>query len=422
MQRSTSGESLVRFESALRLLPELPAGSARDQQELAIRVAMVMPISLVRGFGAAEVEANLKRARELCDQTGAAAGTKFQVLHGLSAHYAIVANFERARSLAVQILELGAKCGDDIVTCIGYFDLGGTYVWAGEFPAAAKALQQAVGIYERLLHGSPQAVFGPMMFLFPLVFGIQQLSWTFWILGFPEKALHQIDRLQDIPEHLRASFQTAQILNADFEVRSFFLRDYGGWRAKAEAVIKLSRENGFAFLDALGTTHLGQIMVHDGEFDHGIRTIIEGMESIRATGEILASGWNNTHLAESLLTAGRAAEGLGAVEQAIAAAEQLHIQAHEAEAHRLKGELLLLSGAPQSEAEASMRRAIAIAQGQEAKGWELRAATSLARLLCRQRRIGEARDILAPVYNWFTEGLDTADLKDAKALLDELGT
>jgi tetratricopeptide (TPR) repeat protein len=373
----------------------------------------------VRGFGAKAVEANLARARALCDQTGAPASIVFQVLHGLSAHYAIVANFEMARSLAVQILELGSKCGDDLFACTGYFDLGGTYVWAGEFRAAAKALEHGAEIFERLLPNSPQAVFSPVMF--PLVFGIQQLSWTHWILGYPEKALRQIDRLEALPKHLRARFQSAQILNADFEVRSFFLRDYGGGRAKAEAVIAQSRENGFAFLDALGTTHLGQIMVHDGEFDQGIRTISEGMESIRATGEILASGWNNTHLAEALLTAGRAADGLAAIEQAIAAADQLHIMVHEAEAHRLKGELLLLSGALESDAEASIRRAVAIAQRQDAKGWELRAATSLARLLRKQGRTDEARQALVPVYNWFTEGFDNADLKDAKALLDELG-
>src|SRR5208283_2459887 len=109
--------------------------------------------------------------------------------------------------------------------------------------------------------------------------------------------------------------------------------------------------------------------------------------------------------------------GLAAVDEAIAAADQLQIRFFEAELHRLKGELLLLAGAPESDAEASMRRAIAIAQRQDAKGWELRAATSLARLLRKQGRIAESRELLTPVYNWFTEGFDTADLKDAKALL-----
>jgi predicted ATPase len=112
---------------------------------------------------------------------------------------------------------------------------------------------------------------------------------------------------------------------------------------------------------------------------------------------------------------------LATITEAIAAADQFQIRPYEAELHRLKGELLLLTDAPHSDAEDLMRRAIAIAQRQEAKGWELRAATSLARLLRKQGRITEARDTLAPVYNWFTEGFEFPDLKDAKALLDELG-
>jgi predicted ATPase len=125
-------------------------------------------------------------------------------------------------------------------------------------------------------------------------------------------------------------------------------------------------------------------------------------------------------LVQAFLTAGRATEGLAAADEAIVAADQLQFRLNQAELHRLKGELLLLAGAPESEAEASMRRAIAIAQQQEAKGCELRAATGLARLMRKQGRIAEARDALAPVYNWFTEGFDTADLKDAKALLEQV--
>ncbi len=288
----------------------------------------------------------------------------------------------------------------------------------GEYRAAARSLERGIEICERLLPGSPEAVLRPVMF--PLVFSRQQLSWTLWILGYPEQALRQIDRLHALPDRLLARFQKAQILNADLSNRYFFFRDYRGGRESAGAVIAVARENGFGFLDALGAIHLGQVLVQEGEIDEGIKTMLEGMQTIRATGEILASAWNYTHLAEAYLTAGRATEGLAAVNQAIDAADQLQIRVHEAEAHRLKGELLLLSGAPESEVEASMRRAIAIAQRQEAKGWELRAATSLASLLRKQGKIDEAREVLAPVYNWFSEGFDTADLKDAKGLLDEL--
>jgi predicted ATPase len=124
-------------------------------------------------------------------------------------------------------------------------------------------------------------------------------------------------------------------------------------------------------------------------------------------------------LAEGYLAAGRPGEGLAAVEEAIDRAARSLNRFCEPELRRLKGELLLLAGAPEGEAEKSLRQAIAIAQRQEAKSWEIRATTGLARLLRRQGRIGGSREVLAPVYNWFTEGFDTADLKDANALLDE---
>ncbi len=128
VQRSTSREALDRLELGLKLLEDIPVDSARDQQELALRVAMVMPIAMVRGFAVADVEVNLSRARELCDQGDASATVAFQVLHGLSAYYLLGASFEMARSLAGQILALGAKCGDEIITSTGYFDLGGVCV------------------------------------------------------------------------------------------------------------------------------------------------------------------------------------------------------------------------------------------------------------------------------------------------------
>ncbi len=143
--------------------------------------------------------------------------------------------------------------------------------------------------------------------------------------------------------------------------------------------------------------------------------MLQGTETHRSSGDILSLQLSDGCLAQAYLAAARFAEGIAAVEEAIAAG-----QFFKADLQRLRGELLLMAGAPEAEAEALMRQAIAIAQRQEAKSWELRAATSLARLLRKQGRIAEAREALASVYNWFTEGFDTADLKDAKVLLDEL--
>jgi predicted ATPase len=372
----------------------------------------------VRGSAAADIEVNLKRARELCDQAAAPATVVLQALHGLWLYYFSIASFEMARGLAGQILALGKEQDDKVAALTGYFALGVTCCWTGEYRAAATTLEQSITIGERLLPGCPKPMLRHLMGV--LVSSRANLSWTQWMLGYPEQALRQIDRLDALPERLRGRFEMAAIIDGDIGTRCHFRRDYRGGRQKAEALIGLARENGFALFEALGPIYLGQVAVQEGAIDQGIKAMLQGTEALRAAGENLVSHWANYALAEAFLTTGRATEGLTVVNEAIAASDQLQMRYYEAEVHRLKGELLLLARAEESEAEASMREAIAIAQRQGAKGWELRAATSLAWLLRKQGRIEPAREVLAPVYNWFTEGFDTADLKDAKALLDEL--
>ena len=323
-----------------------------------------------------------------------------------------------AHSLAGQLLALGEQRDDDIASLTGYFAVGITCSRTGEFRATATSLDQGIATYERLLTAFPE----PMLRQVnpPLVSSRMVLTETLWILGYAEQALRQIDRMQSVPERLRSSWERATAIRTDLFTRLHFLRDYHGGREKAEALIALARENGISLYETLGPVYLGCLAIQEGAIDEGIRAILRGREAFRAAGEILLVQSCTWILADAYLTARRPAEGLVAVDEAIAAADHLQTRYYEAEAHRLKGELLLLAAGQESEAEVAMRRAIAIAQRQEAKGWELRTATSLARLLCKQGRIGEAREVLAPVYNWFTEGFDTADLKDSRALLEEL--
>ena len=201
-----------------------------------------------------------------------------------------------------------------------------------------------------------------------------------------------------------------------------FLRDYRGGREKAEALIALARENGFSYLRCAwpGFSGTSRSARRGNRRRHQSDTRREG-KRLRAAGEILAFQvvqWLSGRGIPDGRTPRRGVGGRRRGNRCCRPTPDPVLSRRKL--HRLKGELLLLAGAPESDAEASMRRAIAIAQRQEAKGWELRAATSLARLLRKQGRIAEAREVLAPVYNWFTEGFDTADLKDAKALLDEL--
>jgi tetratricopeptide (TPR) repeat protein len=419
-QRSASRQALERLEPALNLLESLPASAARDKQELEIRGAMWLPLLEVRGPASPESWSNMKRAQDLCDQGSAPTTLVFQVLHGLWGYYLFIANFEMARNLAGQLLGLGKRRSDEIASMSGHLGLGVIGTWTGEYRVAATSLEQSIAIGERLLLGCPQPMLRHVMS--SLVSARGMLSVTLWMLGYPEQALRQIELSNALPQDLYGSFDRALIVNNDFQTKCQFLRDYNGARENAEALKALARDNGFSFFEAYDALWLGYVALEEGAIEDGVKLMLQGREALRTTGEISMSQEANAVLAQAFLTAGRATEGLAVVSDAIAAADQLQIRFYEAELHRLRGELLLLAGAPESDAEASMRRAIAIAQRQEAQGWVLRAATSLAGLLRKQGRIAEARDVLAPVYKRFTEGFDTADLKDAKALLEELGT
>jgi len=420
VQRSAPREALERFEASLRLLEDAPSGPARDQQELATRVAMLWPLGEVYGPAAANIEANLKRAEQLCHKGEMPTALVFQVLHGLWIYYFFTASFEMAHALAGQILALGEQRRDEIATLTGYHHLGLIRATStGEYSAAATALEQSIAIAERLLPGCAE----PMLrhIVAALVYARANLAWTLWSLGYPEQALCQIERMQALPDRICARFDTATIIGGDFTIRCRYLRDYRIGRERAEALIALARENGFSHLETLGSVYLGHVAVHEGAIDEGIKAVLQGREAFRTAGYLTNFHYCNGLLAEAYLAAGRLREGLATVEESIAAAGHLNLRWMEAELHRLRGELQLAQ-AQESEAEDSMRRAIAIALRQEARSWELRAATSLARLLHKQARNEEARTILAGVYNWFTEGLDTADLRSAKALPDELGS
>jgi predicted ATPase len=189
----------------------------------------------------------------------------------------------------------------------------------------------------------------------------------------------------------------------------------------AERVLAISVERGFtAFLGA-ATLMRGWAMAAQGQSEEGIAQIQEGLAGVRASGIELGRPPYHTTLADACREAGRLDDGLIAVTEALAVANEHEERAYEPEIHRVRGELLLRQDhSNAAEAESCFQRAIEIARNQKAKSWELRATMSLARLVNEQGRRDEARAMLAEIYNWFTEGFDTADLKDAKALLDEL--
>jgi predicted ATPase len=243
---------------------------------------------------------------------------------------------------------------------------------------------------------------------------------TLWHLGYPDQALERGNEALAIAQTRSHLFSLA-FAEYFSGVRRQFRREARAAQETTEALIALCAEHGFSQFLAWATTLRGWAMAEQGCNQEGIAQIQEGLAASRATGSELSRPYFLCLLAEACTKSSRLDDALSALTEARAAADEHEDRHYEAEIHRLKGELLLKQGvANAEEARSCFQRAIEVARKQSAKSLELRATTSLARLLDKQGRRGEARTMLAEIYSWFTEGFDTADLKEAKALLDEL--
>jgi predicted ATPase len=243
---------------------------------------------------------------------------------------------------------------------------------------------------------------------------------TLWLLGYPEQALAHLHEGLAVAHALSHAYTLthAQLVAAHVSV---FYRDVSTVHEHAGAAMALATEQGFPLWTALGTIVRGWALAMQGQGEEGLAQVRQGIAAFRATGAALAVPFWYTVLADVSARLGHPEDGLQALAEAHTLMEQQEERWGEAEVHRLRGVLLLKqTGTPQAEADACFQRALDIARRQEARSLELRAAMSLCRLWQQQGKRDEARTLLAPVYGWFTEGFDTADLQEAKALLDEL--
>ena len=240
------------------------------------------------------------------------------------------------------------------------------------------------------------------------------MDFTLWMLGYPEQARRHEQRLASLIDNPIDPFAWATGIHGILMLRCEFLREFQGMKEQAEELLRRSREGGTPYTVAFGLVWLGRLTVAEGEFAARMRMLEEGMNAFVARGDAGTNDLFRCTVAAAYLHAGLVEQGTAAVREAIAKIGATGL--FSAELYRLQGEFLLLAQAPADGAEKSFRQAIAIARRQEAKSWELRATMSCAALLANQGRREEARATLANIYNWFTEGFDTADLKEAKAL------
>jgi predicted ATPase len=414
--RSAHAEAIGHFRQALEVLVLLPDTSARARQELTLQRALGASLLTTRGFAAPEVEHVYSRARALCQQLGDTREI-FPVLFGLFGFYEVRGDLRTARELAEQLLTLAQRQHDPALLLQGHRVQGELLFHLGELVPARAHLEQGIALYNPQQHRTHASLYGQDPGMGCRVFAALVL----WVLGYPNQALQRGQEGLSLAHELSHPLSLAMALSQVSRLHGL-RREWPAAQERAEVLMALAREQGFPQQLATSLVHWGWTLAAQGRGEESIPQIHQGLAAYQVTGAEISRAQYLALLAEACGTGGQPAEGLRVLAEAVTVAHNIGERWFEAERHRLKGELLLaLSVDNQVEAEACFQQALTVARQQQAKSWELRVAMSLSRLWQSQGKRQAAHDLLAPVYGWFTEGFDTADLQDAKALLDALG-
>jgi predicted ATPase len=414
VRMSANEEANAHLTKALALLQSLPDASERASQELELQISLGPSLMAIKGYGAAEVKQTYDRALELYQGLDEPP-QQIAVLRGLWAFYLLRAEYRQAQDLAQQLLTLAQRPQHSALLMDAHGVVGMTSFYIGELPAAHEHLKHGIALYNPQEHHSLTFVYGQD----PGVACLNHSAWALWFRGYPDQALQRSQDAVTLAQELSHPFSLAFALAFSARVH-IYRRDAQAAQEISEAAIALCTEQGFPFWLAMASILQGWALAEQGQEQAGIAQMRHGLKVWRATGAALAETSYLALMAQVYGEAGQAEEGLRLLAEAFAAVEQRDERYFEAELHRIQGDLLLSRPAAETEAEACFLRATQVAHQQQAKSWELRAATSLARLWQKQGRQEEARRVLDPVYGWFTEGFDTLDLIGARSLLQSL--
>ena len=405
-------EAVSHFTTGIEILKALPATPEHTQQALTLYVALGAALLMTKGAAAPEVEHAYTQARALCQQVGETPEL-FPVLLGLWRFYIGRLQLHTARELGETLLRLAQRAHDPVLSVTAHSALGWTLFYLGTLSAARMHLEEAIARYTPDQRRAPVFRMGQDR----VVACRTHAAVTLWFLGYPDQALAHIHEALALAYELSHPFSMAFARWSAAWV-SQLRRDVPAVYEHAEAALALSTEQGFQLYAALGTILRGWALAMQGQGEAGMAQVRQGLAAYRATGAVQAVPFLCTLLAEVCAHLGYPEDGLQALAEAHTLVEQHEERWWEAEVSRLRGVLLLRQTlTQQEEAEACFQQALTVARRQQAKSLELRAAMSLARLWQQQGKRAEAQALLAPIYGWFTEGFDTADLQEAKALL-----
>jgi predicted ATPase len=414
-QRSAHFEAINHLTKELEVLMTLPDSLERARQELDLQTTLGPMLMAVKGQSSSDTERAYARARELCQQLGETSQL-FPVLCGLWRFYVVRSELQTARELAEQLFSLAQRLQDPALLLEAHRVMGQTMFWLGEMAPARAHLEQGMALYDPQRHRSHAFVYGQDPAIMCRSFAAQPI----WVLGYPDQALQSIHEALTLAQELTHPFSLALALVHAAIVHQF-RREAQAVQERAQALITLSTEQGFPHWLAYGIILRGWALALRGEGAEGIAQVRQGLVAYRALGAELQRPIFLSLLAEAYGEVRQPEEGLTMLVEALAIGDKTGDRHWEAELHRRKGELLLMQQMQNAgEAEECFRQALDTARRQQAKSLELRAAMSLSRLWQKQRKQEEAHHLLTDIYGWFTEGFDTPDLQEAKALLQEL--
>ena len=422
LTRSALVEAIAQFTRALNQLSSLPSTPALRSEQIRLQVAIIAPLIHVKGFAAPETKAAVDRSRLLIEQAKALGEPPedplllFSVLFGLWTANLAAFNGDALREIAAQSLTLAEQQGTAIPLMMGHRLTGASLLFTGNISVARVHLDRAIDFYNPVEHRQLTMRFGADVRNTALI----HRSWALWMLGYPEAAL--VDAafsVKDARELGQAATLIPALLLASYV--PIFCGSYTVANNQVIEGIALASEKGVVFWKFAGLLVQGWIIAQTNAAQDTVQAIITADVAYRSTGATLHTPLSFSYLGHAYAELGKYDDAWRCIGEAMTAVETTKERLFEAEVRRIAGEIsLMATRRDAAKGEAYFERALAVARQQQAKSWELRAAMSMARLWRDQGKPQQARELLAPVYGWFTEGFDTLDLKEAKKLLDEL--
>ncbi len=422
LERSALVEAAEQFTRALDQIATLPTTPALRREEIKLQVALITPLIHVKGYAAPETQAAVERARLLIEQAEALGEPPedpillFSVLYGVWAAHFIAFNGGALRKLAAQFLALAEKQRATVPLMIGHRLMGNSLLLTGDIAQGRAHYNQALAYYDPAAHRPLVTRFGQDT----RVSVLSYRSFALWMLGYPEAALADTDHaLKDAREIGHA----ATLMYALHFTSGTYIHcgNYAAANAQSNELVVLADDKAAMMWKATGMLRQGLVLALTGKASDAVQTLTAALTGRRSTGATQAAPLYLSYLAWAYADLGQFEDAWRCIGEAMTAVETTKERWWQAEVNRVAGEIALKSPERDAaKAQAYFERALAVARAQQAKSWELRAAMSMARLWRDQKKRQQAHDLLAPVYGWFTEGFDTLDLKEAKALLDEV--